>query len=399
MRFSLSTLVICIMATAAVADDVNFGLMSSEKSRLQQESTYKAAEAEETVLNMPDTEFTSGCAIWHDESPFRDILWGWRKELEHYSEAFKAKKEVSPDVRRLFDVNHSNREEVCMEHADVKPLEQYSNTMVEQSILTPPALRGRELPEAVHPTIPNDKHNLMEQFFPSTRQLSYLPDTGFMEPLLPPLRHPDMCDGGPPNLGNLDYQIVDHGHICRNAVHKHSRTVFIDMGATYNFEDDTINRNSPALRVIESYRKYGIHFDHIYAYEAMQWDVERVYKTIPKHMQQSLHWINMPVSGIDGDDKNPFTMLKNQFEKDDFVVVKLDIDTPSVERPLFQQMLKDPKLHELVDVFYFEHHVKLDELQPFWGTHDSGLTEGTIHESLDLFHWLRSAGVAAHYWI
>merc|ERR1712150_453288 len=101
-------------------------------------------------------------------------------------------------------------------------------------------------------------------------------------------------------------------------------------------------------------------------------------------MRGPLHWINTGVTGEIDHPHNPWTLLKESFDSDDFVVVKMDIDTPSVEMPLFEQLRTDPELHELVDVFYFEHHVQMDEMQRFWGTHDSGLTKGTITESLEL---------------
>merc|ERR1711966_231738 len=101
------------------------------------------------------------------------------------------------------------------------------------------SLRGRVLEES-----PNASPNLMEEFFNGSQQLSYLPRQGYMEPLLPPLRHPNMCTPSvctsnpcPPgstrgdHVNDMDYLIEDFGHICCHVLHKDIRTVFIDMGS------------------------------------------------------------------------------------------------------------------------------------------------------------------------
>ena len=81
--------------------------------------------------------------------------------------------------------------------------------------------------------------------------------------------------------------------------------------------------------------------------------------------------------------------------KDDFIVVKLDIDTSSVEVPLVYQLLQDECFVGLIDQFYFEHHVYLQELARWWGPS----ANGTVSESLCLFQSLRRKGIGAHSWV
>lgn len=374
-----------------------------------EESDYIPAPAEEKVLATENQHSNSGCVIWEPSSPLRPELMLWKTELTKFNGRRNMKTDFSPDIRREFKEDYSNREEVCSLYADPPrptvpvntPPKPVNDLKDPRTVEMKQSLRTRRLDDPQSKSEPN----LMTELFSESKQLSYLPRQGYMEPLLPPLRHPFMCEAvspelaGAPGAGSLDYLIEDFGHLCRHAIKKSSRTVFIDIGATYNFNTDQIDKSSPAINVIEKYRRFGIHFDHIYAYELIKWDTERVYKTIPDHMHGPLHWINTGVTGEVDHPHNPFTMLLSNFGPDDFVVVKLDIDTPSVEMPLFHQLLNDTQLHEIVDVFYFEHHVKMDEMQQWWGTHDSGRTEGTIFESLTLFNRLRRAGVAAHYWI
>ena len=76
------------------------------------------------------------------------------------------------------------------------------------------------------------------------------------------------------------------------------------------------------------------------------------------------------------------------------IIVKLDIDTPAVEGPLALQLFNNPRLAELVDHFYFEHHVNIAEMQGHWGA-----TLESVEDSFQLFHGLRQKGVASHFWV
>ena len=88
-------------------------------------------------------------------------------------------------------------------------------------------------------------------------------------------------------------------------------------------------------------------------------------------------------------------MLAENYNKDDFIVVKLDIDTSSIEIPLVYQLLQDDRFVDLVDQFYFEHHVYLQELARSWGSS----MNGTVSESLRLFQSVRRKGIGAHSWV
>ena len=91
---------------------------------------------------------------------------------------------------------------------------------------------------------------------------------------------------------------------------------------------------------------------------------------------------------------NPFYSILKQFNEDDLIVVKLDIDTPEIEVPLVKQLLEDDSISKLVDHFYFEHHVHMDEMYRHWVP-----SKGTLKDTFDLMSGLRAKGVAAHFWI
>lgn len=213
---------------------------------------------------------------------------------------------------------------------------------------------------------------------------------GKIEPLLPPLRHPAFCNTHD-NLLNLAYLVHDFGAMCRR-LSSRSRTVLVDMGASLLFHGA---HDSPAVYITNLYKKFGIPFDHIYAFEISETKPDRVFSRLPEHLLPSYHWINVGVSPDPNNPMNPFKLLLNEFTEEDFVVVKLDIDTPAIEMPLVHQLLNDTQLHRIVDQFYFEHHVNLGDMLGWWGR----LSQGSVDSSLKIFKGLREKGIAAHSWV
>ena len=216
-----------------------------------------------------------------------------------------------------------------------------------------------------------------------------LTKSGFIEPLLPPMRSEIFCDHRG-SIMNMDYLVHDFEAMCR-ALKPTSRRILIDMGASLDFHSG----NQPIMFLLNQFEKFGFHFDHIYAFEITGAEPQHVYDTIPQKYMPSYHWINVGVNDQDGHKLNPLHSILKQFDPDDLIVVKLDIDTPQIELPLAMQLLKDPVYHELVDQFYFEHHVALKELLPYWG---KAAKKQTVKESIDLFLALREKGIPAHFW-
>lgn len=228
--------------------------------------------------------------------------------------------------------------------------------------------------------------------FSRSQMLSHGP-FGVIEPLVQPLRHPEYCIRGVKRLMDISYLVHDFGALCRR-LSAHSRIVFVDMGASLEFG----GTGSPVLELLRLYRHFGFPMDHIYAYEINPTDPYFVFERVPQDQLLSYHWINVGVSADPTHRLNPLYQLLNGFTKDDVVIVKLDIDTPSIELPLAQQLLNDTRLHQLVDHFYFEHHVAMkDILAPYaWKYHK---VQGSFLDSLQLFAGLRQKGIAAHSWV
>merc|ERR1719454_794141 len=81
------------------------------------------------------------------------------------------------------------------------------------------------------------------------------------------------------------------------------------------------------------------------------------YKQVPKDLRGKLVLYNRPASADPSSANNPLNMLASLCDIEDFCVVKVDVDTPSVELPWIQQILQCEDVSSRIDEFFFEHHV------------------------------------------
>lgn len=92
--------------------------------------------------------------------------------------------------------------------------------------------------------------------------------------------------------------------------------------------------------------------------------------------------------------QQPIAILKDIARPEDLVVFKLDIDTPEVELPLAQAFLDDQAARSLIDEFYFEHHVTIQDMRYHW----KSKVRGSLADSIHLFQNFRKLGIRAHSW-
>lgn len=227
-----------------------------------------------------------------------------------------------------------------------------------------------------------------------SKQLS-LTKAGYVEPLLTPQRNPKFCDALSKPTFDIDYIIHDYEHMCLN-LKPTSQIILIDLGASLEFHS---SHDQPAVTLMKKFEKFGMRFDHIYAFEATPTDPSKVYhKLLPQEYFNSYHWINTGVSAGKNDKMNPLYSLITSFHEDDLVIMKLDIDAQEVENPLAQQLLENDNVNKRVDHFYFEHHVRLYEMRAWWGK-DIDMASPTVNDSFALMSGLRKKGVASHFWV
>ena len=323
------------------------------------------------------------CHIWQDNTstPFYDALHTFGKELERYQRALQAFPSFGSDLRDSMTPTNNS---VC-DHLKLH------NTFYDNQ--KDPVMDG----------IPG--------FFRGSGQLS-LTRAGWTEPLLPSLRHPRFCTEGKSlgqgnfmrNMMRTDYMVHDFHSLCQR-LQPHSRMVFVDMGASLTFHGQ--HHASPVLELMDLYRQFGFYFDHIYAYEqSLAKSPDAVHDRVPDHWQAAYHWINVGVTDNTTNHKrNPWQMLLDHYKEDDLIVVKLDIDTPLLEKALVEQLVADPRLGRLVDHFYFEMHVNQQEMAVNWGfasmenSSNTGDLRDTVADALHIFRQLREQGIAAHFWV
>lgn len=144
---------------------------------------------------------------------------------------------------------------------------------------------------------------------------------------------------------------------------------------------------------VESYRKRGIDFERILAWEAEKHTVEKLFEQYPHDVAAVISYYNLPASPDITDKMSPVRMLKQLAKTDDVVIVKVDIDNDPIELAIVQSIMRDPAVYSLVDEFFFEHHVSGN---PIWGGHKKIMN---ITESYALFSELRHKGIRAHSWV
>ena len=154
-------------------------------------------------------------------------------------------------------------------------------------------------------------------------------------------------------------------------------------------------------------RESGLQFQRVFAWEAAEVKPAKIFEGMPNDLMTSISYFNIPVEDTKGKN-NPWRYVRDLTRPEDFVVVKIDIDTPDIEIELMRQLLMDDdktnsfededgvRLFELIDELYFEHHVWGSGLSPSWA--GSGM-DGDMVGSYTMFSQLRNLGIRAHSWV
>ena len=137
----------------------------------------------------------------------------------------------------------------------------------------------------------------------------------------------------------------------------------------------------------------SLNFTDIYAWEFTPRPGFEYFEGMPAELVAATHFYNFGASNLEGP-RNPLSILKAAAQPGDFVVFKLDIDTPSVEIPLVEALLKDEGALALITHFYYELHFNLKDMDWAWG---HGM-EGDLSSATRVFRAFRERGIAAQMW-
>ena len=315
-------------------------------------------QAESLGYNTTGKKLAEGCKIWLDSHDsvhpeMFESLQQYRQELKGYEgavkarlEALKKKKKATKDsgtsarqdepldVRKLLTEEDDKDYDLCQQ------LEVDSISNVHSVGKPKPKSRIRDL-QSTH--------------FPSG-QLSRTLKGGWMEPLLPPMRHVDFCFQKKGNYLNLGYLIHDFAHMCRH-LKPSSKIVMLDLTSARE-------RFTTSLKIVQRFQEFGLRVDHIHAFIVGSGDDLTGKSSLGARQLQgaaslgvSYHWENPTgrISVEPGHSANPWTLIQSTYNEHDLVLVKMDLDLPEIELALAHQLLKTPSLWKLVDQFYFEH--------------------------------------------
>jgi hypothetical protein len=173
-----------------------------------------------------------------------------------------------------------------------------------------------------------------------------------------------------------------------------SQKILFDLGASLfnGMSDSPTSTSVVGTRwFYEYFRLNSLHFDRIVAFEATQYSPKTYWNQIPDDIIGLFTFIN---AGVDTTGKfNPWNILKSIAKVNDYVIIKLDIDTPTLENALIQQILNDTSISSLIDEMFFEMHITVNEMRSYWGS-----PPGQLKDTYILFNKLRQLGIRMHSW-
>ena len=126
-------------------------------------------------------------------------------------------------------------------------------------------------------------------------------------------------------------------------------------------------------------------------WEARPMNKEHWWKHVPNTTRHKLTFHNHPVTA------NEFErVLLTHARREDFVIVKLDIDNSVVEHEILERISKHS---HLVDELFFEYHFWFDGLNFGWGSLEHLKYKHNVTSALKTMESLRKLGIRAHFWV
>lgn len=248
--------------------------------------------------------------------------------------------------------------------------------------------------------------------------LSYFHTAGQKEPIEPlhgVARHPfaKVGCGGDADIFNLTYLVLRNA--CGAA--EKPRVLLFDMGASRGFMGvpggvfDTLPNGgakgggrAPSVPFLYTmFKDRCLEPDAIFAWEMNKGCTEREFwGELPPDIRHKVRFYELPVTEGELHDSIAGTlepasflqMLKAVARHEDYVVVKLDVDTPFVEQTIITTLTARLDLAGLIDELFFEYHFNTREFD-LWHFGQAG----TVDTALATMHKLRTLGIRAHFWI
>ena len=233
--------------------------------------------------------------------------------------------------------------------------------------------------------------------------------TEYIEPLVSHLRFPlCKCIQPYPNTDKFAHHATSfRGWVIPpppgvgNGVKKY----YFDAGAS-SWSDGS---GGPSLSYFKDmWERHGMNFDKFYAFEMTTTPAD-FDAAIPDFMKDRISYQQCAVSSRAEDDspEHPFlpVLIERKSDPNDYVLFKLDIDSPKVEDGNIFYILDDPNNN--IDEVVWEHHVRGNYLLTEWRgggrtdqeDNENLLSQLTLRQSYEFFLRMRQKGIRAHSWI
>jgi hypothetical protein len=159
----------------------------------------------------------------------------------------------------------------------------------------------------------------------------------------------------------------------------------------------SIRAIGPTITIFRRLFKYNcIEFDHVYAWEKHLYP--KWWDRVPEAEKPHVTFYNEPVNMSDA---SALGVLARTARPEDFVVFKLDIDYPPLEREIIDAFLNRPELAALVDELFFEYPLGQDDGLGSGPRASRGAQEfgEAAKAAVGVMTRLRRLGIRAHFWI
>jgi hypothetical protein len=231
-----------------------------------------------------------------------------------------------------------------------------------------------------------------------------------LEPLTGLLRHNEF-----PCASDSKFTLFKKDHIWIDVPPRApaARTLLFDIGAS-TFLPPNPGMDSQSW-FVAAMAERGVVFDRIFAWEAKPLSSKEIWNGVPFEARSAMSYYNVPVSADVNHTDHPWRYLARHASTRDFVVLKLDVDTASIEQQLMEQLLDGRvcnganciPLHQLADMVFYETH-PLEGPRRLWKRKRSawpGWGATALNNIADLpgrysiLRRLRQKGILAHAWV
>ena len=178
--------------------------------------------------------------------------------------------------------------------------------------------------------------------------------------------------------------------------HQHGKKFLFDIVSSYFNGRPELDNVGSAISVrwfYEYFQQNSLRFDRIIAFERGELAPKIAWDQLPEDLMTVYTLINAAVES--SGKYNPLNMLQTLVKPEDYVLFKLDIDSFDLEKNLIDQIIENQTLHSLIDEIFFEMHVSVPEMEPYWSF---TIGPAQLKDTYLLFTKLRQLGIRMHSW-